>query len=114
MFCVLSVSLSYCIVGETTLTDISTASVTLTDIPTASATAECGRNADGDPVETEFCTSSSTCESCNAGFSETSYPARAAIDGALATSWQSPALSEGEEFRAVNFTIELAQVCIFS
>ena len=74
------------------------------------ATAECGRNANGDPLETPFCTSASTCDICNAGESERSYPARAAVDGDVATAWQSPPLSQGEEFRAVNFTLDLGQV----
>ena len=75
------------------------------------ATAECGRDANGGPVETQFCTSASTCDICNAGESERSYPARVAIDGDVATAWQSPPLSQGEEFRAVNFTLDLGQVC---
>lgn len=74
------------------------------------ATAECGRDANGDPVETTFCTSASTCDICNAGESERSYPARAAVDGDVATAWQSPPLSQEEEFRAVNFTLDLGQV----
>ena len=74
------------------------------------ATAECGRDANGDPVETTFCTSASTCDICNASESERSYPARAAVDGYVATAWQSPPLSQGEEFRAVNFTLDLGQV----
>ena len=79
-------------------------------------TAECGRDANGDPVETPFCTSAGTCDICNAGESERSYPARAAVDGDVATAWQSPPLSQGEEFRAVNFTLDLGQVydCIYA
>ena len=80
------------------------------------ATAECGRDANGDPIEAPFCTSASTCDICNADESERSYPARAAVDGDVATAWQSPPLSQGEEFRAVNFTLDLGQVydCIYT
>lgn len=107
-FCVLSISLSYCqpqVLVVTSDLDLGSSTVR--------ATAECGRNANGEPVETEFCTSASSCESCNAGESERSYPALAAVDGSAATSWQSPPLSAGEEFTAVNFTLELGQVCIW-
>jgi len=106
-FCVLSISLGYCqpqVLVVTSDLDLGSSTVR--------ATAECGRNANGEPVETEFCTSASSCESCNAGESERSYPALAAVDGSAATSWQSPPLSAGEEFTAVNFTLELGQVCV--